>query len=97
MFIPTPNGGTHLFQPRWQVTPEVREAIHRAARLTLTQRDRTPEQIVWDGRAALERTRKAAILNGQAIAQTAKRHRARDDFGRWPSLLSEMRTSWEAI
>lgn len=72
MLIPTPNGGTRLFRPRRQVTPEVREAIHRAARLALTARDRTPEQIVWDGRAALERARIAAILNGQAITEDSE-------------------------
>lgn len=66
-----------LFQPRRPVTPEVREAIRRAAQFALAQRDRTSEQIIQDGRAALERTRQEAILNGQAIAEDAEA--GRDD------------------
>jgi prevent-host-death family protein len=77
ILLPTPDGGTRLFQPRRLVTPEVREAIRRAAQLALAQRDRTLEQIVQDGRAALERARQEAALNGQAIAEDAEA--ARDD------------------
>lgn len=77
ILLPTPDGGTRLFQPRRPVTPEVRETIRRAAQLALAQRDRTPEQIIQDGRAALERARQEAILNGQAIAEEAEA--ARDD------------------
>lgn len=72
ILLPTPEGGTRLFQPRRPVTPEVREAVRRAAQLTLAQRARTPEQIIQDGRAALERARLEAILNGQAIAEDAE-------------------------
>jgi len=77
ILLPTPDGGTRLFQPRRPVTPEVREAIRRAAQLALTERERTPEQIIQDGRSALERARQEAILNGQAIAEEAEA--ARDD------------------
>jgi len=77
VLLPTPDGGTRLFQPRRPITPEVREAIRRAAQLALAQRERTPEQIVQDGRAALERARQEAALNGQAIAEDAEA--ARDD------------------
>ena len=66
-----------LFQPRRPVTPEVREAIRRAAQFALAQRDRTSEQIIQDGRAALERARQEEILNGQAIAEDAEA--GRDD------------------
>ena len=77
VLLPTPDGGTRLFQPRRPVTPEVREAIRRAAQLALAQRERTPEQFIQDGRAALERARQEAALNGQAIAEDAEA--ARDD------------------
>jgi prevent-host-death family protein len=72
ILLPTPDGGMRLFQPRRPVTPEVRDAIRRAAQLALAQRERTPEQIIQDGRVALERVRQEAILNGQAIADEAK-------------------------
>lgn len=49
----------------------------RAAQLALAQRERTPEQIIEDGRVALERARKEAVLSGQAIAEEAEA--ARDD------------------
>jgi prevent-host-death family protein len=77
ILLPTPEGGTRLFQPRRPVTPEVREAIRRAAQLALAQRERTPEQIIQDGHAALERARQEAALNGQAIAEDTEA--ARDD------------------
>ncbi len=77
ILLPTPDGGTRLFQPRRPITPDVREAIRRAAQLALAQRDRTPEQIIQDGRAALERARQDAALSGQAIAEDAEA--ARDD------------------
>ena len=67
ILLPTPDGGTRLFQPRRPVTPSVREAIRRAAQFALAQRERAPEQIIQDGRAALERARQAAALSGQAI------------------------------
>ena len=57
MLIPTPDGGTHLLQPGRPVTPEVGGTIRRAAQLALTERERTPEQIIQDGHAALERAR----------------------------------------
>ncbi|QLQ06549.1 MAG: hypothetical protein HZY76_11200 [Anaerolineae bacterium] len=66
-----------MFQPHRPVAPEVREAIRRAGQLALAQRDHTPEQIIEDGRAALERARKEAVLSGQAIAEEAEA--ARDD------------------
>ncbi|MBX7233914.1 MAG: type II toxin-antitoxin system Phd/YefM family antitoxin [Caldilineales bacterium] len=72
ILFPTPDGGARPFQPSRPVTPEVREAIRRAAQLALTQRDRTPEQIIQDGRAALERARQQAILSGQAISEEAE-------------------------
>ena len=72
VLLPTPDGGTRLFQPRRPITPEVREAIRRAAQLALAQRERTPEQFIQDGRAALERARQEAALNGQAIADDAE-------------------------
>lgn len=77
MLIPTPDGGTRLFQPRRPVTPEVRKAIRRAAQLALAQRDRAPEQIIQDGTAVLERARQEAVLNGQAIAEDSEA--ARDE------------------
>lgn len=77
ILLPTPDGGTRLFQPRLPVTAEVREAIRRAAQLALAQRDRTPEQIIQDGRDALERARREAAMSGQAIAEDAEA--ARDD------------------
>lgn len=77
ILLPTPNGGTRMFQPRRPVSPEVRDTIRRAAQLALAQRGRTPEQIVQDGHAALERARQAAILSGQAIADEVEA--GRDD------------------
>jgi|GEM_PF-1238201 len=77
ILLPTPDGGTRLFQPRRPITPDVREALRRAAQLALTQRERTTEQIIHDGRAALEYARQAAIMNGQAIEEEAEA--ARDD------------------
>ena len=35
ILLPTPDGGTRLFQPRRPVTPEVREAIRRVAQLAM--------------------------------------------------------------
>ena len=72
ILLPTPNGGTRLFQPRRPVSPEVRDTIRRAAQRALAQREWTPEQIVQDGHAALERARQAAILSGQAIVEDAE-------------------------
>ena len=77
IFLPTPDGGTRLFQPRRPITPDVREAVRRAAQLALAQRSRTPEQIIQDGRAALELARQEAILNARAIEDEAEA--ARDD------------------
>ena len=77
ILLPTPDGGTRLFQPSRPVTPEVRETIRRAAQLAVAQRDRTSEQIIEDGRAALERARQEAALSGQAIVEEAEA--ARDD------------------
>jgi prevent-host-death family protein len=77
ILLPTSDGGTRLFQPDRPVSPEVRDTVRRAAQLALAQRDRTPEQIVQDGRAALERAREAALLSSQAIEEEAEA--ARDD------------------
>ncbi len=52
ILLPTPDGGTRLFQPRRPVSPDVRDAIRRAALLAMTQRERTSEQIVQDGNIA---------------------------------------------
>lgn len=78
ILLPTPDGCMRLFQPCRPITPEVREAIRRAAQLALAQRKRTPEQIVQDGHAALERAREEAILSGQAIAEDSEA--ARDEL-----------------
>ncbi len=77
ILLPTPDGGMRMFQSRRPVTPDVRDAIRRAAQLALAQRERTPEQIIQDGRVALERARQEAMINGQAIADEAEA--ARDD------------------
>ena len=77
ILLPTSDGGTRLFRPRRPATPEVREAIRRAAQLALAQRERTPEQIIQDGAAVLELARREAALSGQAISEEAEA--ARDD------------------
>jgi hypothetical protein len=70
--IPTPDGGTRPFQPGRPVTPEVREAIRRAAQLALVQRNFTPEQIIQDGAVVLECARQKAVLSGQAITEESE-------------------------
>jgi prevent-host-death family protein len=77
ILLPTPDGGTRQFQPRRPVTPAVREAIRRAAQLALAQCERTPEQIIQDGRIVLERARQEAMTAGQTIADETEA--ARDD------------------
>jgi prevent-host-death family protein len=77
ILLPTPDGGTRMFQPRRPVAPEVRDTIRRAAQLALAQRERTPEHIIHDGRAALERARQEALVSGRAIEDEAEA--ARDD------------------
>lgn len=72
VLLPTPGGGTRQFQPNRPVSPEVRAAIQRAALLAMSQRERTPQQIVQDGQAALERARQQAIMTGQAIDDGAE-------------------------
>ena len=72
VLLPTPNGGTRRFQPNRPVSPEVRAAIQRAALLALSQRERTPQQIIQDGQAALERARRQAIASGAAIDDEAE-------------------------
>lgn len=72
ILLPTPNGGTRRFQPNRPVSPEVRAAIQRAALLAMSQRERTPQQIVQDGRAALERARQQAVASGAAIDDEAE-------------------------
>lgn len=67
ILLPTPEGGMRVFQPQRPVSAETREIIRRAAQLALAQRDRIPEQIVQDGRVALERARNEAIRSGCAI------------------------------
>ena len=77
ILLPTPDGSTRLFQPRQPISPQVREAIRRAAQLALTERERPVEQIIRDGHAALESARQAAIAAGQAITQETEA--AQDD------------------
>lgn len=67
ILLPTPNGGMRLFQPGRPVSSATRDAIRRAALLAVAQRERTPQQIVQDGQAALERARQHALLTGAAI------------------------------
>lgn len=69
ILLPTPDGGTRLFQPRRPVTSDVRDAIRCAAQLARTQRERAPEQIIQDGRVALERARQEVLQRGQAIEE----------------------------
>ena len=77
ILLPMPEGGTRMFQPRRPVSPEVRDAIRRAAQLALAQRERTSEQVIQDGRAALELARQEAMANGRAIEDETEA--ARDD------------------
>lgn len=72
ILLPTPDGGTRLFQPHRPVSPDVRDAIRRAALLAMTQRERTAEQIVQDGNIALERARHEALVTGQVIDDEAE-------------------------
>lgn len=67
ILLPTPNSGTRHFQPHRPVSPDVRAAIQRVALLAISQRDRSRQQIVQDGQAALERARQQALLTGTAI------------------------------
>ena len=67
ILLPTPDGGTRVFQPNRTVSPEVREALRRVAQLALAERDRSPEQIIQDGSAALQRARQEALVSGRAI------------------------------
>jgi len=83
ILLPTPNGGTRRLQPNRPVSPEIRAAIQRAALLAMFQRERTPQQIVQDGQAALERARQQAIMTGQAIDNEAEV--VRDARGDQPS------------
>lgn len=77
VLLPTPNGDTRHFQPSRPVSAETRDAIRRAALLALAHRERTPQQIVQDGQAALERARQQALLTGSAIGD--EREAALDD------------------
>ena len=72
ILLPTPDGGTRIFQPHRPVSAETRDTIRRAALLAMSQRDRIPEQIVQDGQAALERARQQALVTGQAIGDEAE-------------------------
>ncbi len=67
ILLPTSDGNVRTFQPRRPLSPDVGAAIRRAGQLALAQRERTPEQIVQDGRLALERARQEAIAAGRAI------------------------------
>jgi hypothetical protein len=67
ILLPTPDGDTCWFQPHRSISPNVRNAIRRAALLAMAPRERTIEQIVQDGHAALERARREALVTGQAI------------------------------
>ena len=77
ILLPTSDGSVRTFQPSRPVSAEMRDTIRRAAQLALAQRERTPEQIVQDGCAALERARQEAIVSGRAIEDEAEA--ARDD------------------
>ena len=67
ILLPRSDGSTRVFQPSRQITPDVRDAIRRAAQLAIAQRARSPQQILQDGRAALAQARQEAILTGQAM------------------------------
>lgn len=77
VLLPTPDGGTRLFQPQRAVSADVREAIRRAALLAMSQRGRPVEQIVRDGQTELERARQEALTTGRAIDDETEA--ARDD------------------
>lgn len=72
ILLPTPEGGMRVFQPHRPISAELREMVRRAAQLALAQRNRSPEQIVQDGRAALERARSEAIRSGRAINEESE-------------------------
>lgn len=72
VLLPTPGGGTRQFQSNRPVSPAVRAAIQRAALLAMSQRERTPQQVVQDGQAALERARCQAIITEQAVDNAAE-------------------------
>lgn len=72
IWLPTPDGGTQAFQPHRPLSAEARDAIRRAAQMALTQRHRTDEQVLQDGRTALDRARREAIQDGRAIDREAE-------------------------
>ncbi|MCB0204890.1 MAG: type II toxin-antitoxin system Phd/YefM family antitoxin [Anaerolineae bacterium] len=72
ILLPTPDGGERRFQPTRPISPEVRAAVRRAGLMALLQRERTSQQIVQDGQAALERARKQALASGAAIDDEAE-------------------------
>jgi len=67
VMLPTPDGHWRPFRPSRPVSPEVRAAIQRAARLAWERRDRTPKRTMQAGRQAIERARQDAITRGIAI------------------------------
>lgn len=72
IWLPTPDGGVRAFQPHRPLSAEARDAIRRAAQMALTQRNRTVEHVIQDGRAALDRAREEAIKDGRAIDDEAE-------------------------
>ena len=72
IWLPTPDGGVRAFQPHRPLSAEARDAIHRAAQMALSQRNRTNEQVIQDGRTALDRAREEAIKDGRAIDDEAE-------------------------
>ena len=72
IWLPTPDGEMRAFQPHRPLSAEVRNAIRRAAQMALTQRNRTDEQVIQDGRTALDRAREEAIQDGRAIDDEAE-------------------------
>ena len=67
IMLPTPDGRWRPFRPIRLVSPEVRAAVQRAARLAWQRRDWTPERTVQEGRQAIERARQEALTRGMAI------------------------------
>lgn len=72
ILLPTPEGGTRLFQHRRSVSPDERDAIRRAALLAVAQCERPSEQIVQDGQAVLKRARQQAMASGTTIDDEAE-------------------------
>lgn len=67
IMLPMPDGRWRPFRPARPVSPDVRAAIQRGARLAWQRRDWTPERTVQEGRQAIERARQEAVARGSAI------------------------------